>query len=272
MSDRTAQQGASASRVALPRFGVIAQVGSALRRIARGDRSSAEAGGQSRGNVSHAHSAPVAALGDLSDAFRAPVAVILRHAETLRSAGDLPEPQRAAAIDAIMRNGRHLLGLLDDLADLRGALPDAMADEPAGDPAGESLNARILLVEPASHEQRLIAFQLRRAGAEVEIEETGADACARALAALGAGRPFDLVLMETEMPGMDGLEATRRLRCGGCDRPIIALTTQVTAGDRARRLEAGCDDFVTKPVARASLLDACARWAQRCPGAATDAA
>ncbi len=272
MSDRTAQQGASASRVALPRFGVIAQVGSALRRIARGDRSSAEAGGQSRGNVSHAHSAPVAALGDLSDAFRAPVAVILRHAETLRSAGDLPEPQRAAAIDAIVRNGRHLLGLLDDLADLRGALPDAMADEPAGDPAGESLNARILLVEPASHEQRLIAFQLRRAGAEVEIEETGADACARALAALGAGRPFDLVLMETEMPGMDGLEATRRLRCGGCDRPIIALTTQVTAGDRARRLEAGCDDFVTKPVARASLLDACARWAQRCPGAATDAA
>ncbi|MEE9125759.1 MAG: ATP-binding protein [Planctomycetota bacterium] len=117
------------------------------------------------------------------------------------------------------------------------------------------LNCRILLAEDVPANQRLITHILERAGAEVCVVENGNLAVLRALEALEAGAPFDLILMDMQMPIMDGYEATEMLRRKKYDRPIVALTANAMAADRDKCLDAGCDDFATKPVNRHSLLE-----------------
>ena len=82
--------------------------------------------------------------------------------------------------------------------------------------------------------QRLIAFFLKKAGAEVTIEENGKLALDTMLAARDEGNPFDCILMDIQMPVMDGYEATGRLRQEGYTGPIIALTAHAMAGDREK--------------------------------------
>src|SRR5204863_8759522 len=108
--------------------------------------------------------------------------------------------------------------------------------------------------------RRLLAFHLRRAGADVTLATNGVTACELALAAAADGAPFDLVLMDVQMPELDGYAATTRLRAAGYGAPIVALTAHVTPSQRERCLAAGCDDFATKPIPRRALLDIVARW------------
>ena len=96
--------------------------------------------------------------------------------------------------------------------------------------------------------QQLIGLRLIRAGAEVVTALNGKEALDRVREASEEGRPFDAVIMDMQMPVLDGYEAVRRLRAGGFTAPIIAVTAYAMSDDRDECLRLGCDDFISKPI------------------------
>jgi len=115
---------------------------------------------------------------------------------------------------------------------------------------------RVLLAEDSPDNHLLIRVMLERVGAEVSLAEDGKTAVDKALS-----QPFDVVLMDMNMPHMDGYTATRMLRQHGYKRPVIALTASAMPTDVQRSLEAGCDMHLTKPIDRIRLLETLAQYA-----------
>ncbi len=118
---------------------------------------------------------------------------------------------------------------------------------------------RVLLAEDGVDNQLLITTYLHHAGIEVTVADDGRAAVEEVARAQAAGTPFSLVLMDMQMPELDGYEATRQLRADGFVQPIVALTAHAMAGDREHCLEAGCTDYIAKPLSRAGLLAAIRR-------------
>jgi len=113
---------------------------------------------------------------------------------------------------------------------------------------------KILLAEDGPDNQRLIAFMLKKAGAEVVLAENGEVAYLAALESMESGHLFDVILMDIQMPVLDGYEATRKLRGDGYLGHIISLTANAMEGDRKKCIEAGCNSHITKPVNRENLI------------------
>jgi signal transduction histidine kinase/CheY-like chemotaxis protein len=149
-------------------------------------------------------------------------------------------------------------GKLDGVRML-SALPDldltAERPVPTIRAAPEPLRGRVLLAEDGPDNQALISLVLRRAGLAVELASDGQIAFEAALAARDRGEPFDLIVMDMQMPLMTGYEATAALRGEGFALPILALTAQAMTGDREKCLAAGCNEYLSKPIDRTLLVE-----------------
>lgn len=125
-------------------------------------------------------------------------------------------------------------------------------------PALARCEGRILVVDDGPDNRKLIAHHLTKAGARVETAENGLVGVQAVARAIGQGQPFDLIVLDMQMPVMDGWTAATNLREGGLAIPILALTANAMPEVRQRCLQAGCTAYMSKPVDRAALLSMCA--------------
>lgn len=147
--------------------------------------------------------------------------------------------------------------------DLQPASPEPSPSGDAGDRP-----VRVLVVEDSPVNQALAAHQLSRLGHEHHILGTGGEAVEILRTDPDGPARFDIVLMDWNLPDMDGLEATRRIRVdevatGRPRIPVVAITANAMAGDRERCLSAGMDDFLAKPVTMDELGRTLHRWTTR---------
>ena len=189
-------------------------------------------------------------------------------------------------ISRTLGSGCRVLATIDTgpIANVRMVEKDAATEEEDEPPRQPDCNAedqtkldcRVLLVEDGPDNQRLISYFLKKAGATVAIASDGAEGVKMAMPGLqlsdanpsDAGKsdgetvlnePFDIILMDMQMPVMDGLEATRRLRQANYRGTIIGVSAHSLPKVVEDCLEAGCDDFVPKPIDRQKLLTSIAR-------------
>jgi signal transduction histidine kinase/AmiR/NasT family two-component response regulator len=167
------------------------------------------------------------------------------------------EPGRGSVFTFLLEvdvSGPGALVRSDSEEESRAAAASAKTEDPLG-----ALPGRVLVVEDVRFNQVLLTSILHKAGADVSVADDGKAGFDAVVAAEAEGRPFALVLMDMQMPVMDGYEAARRLREWGYEGPIVALTAHAMTGDREKCLEAGCNEYTTKPIDRRALLAACRR-------------
>ncbi len=186
-------------------------------------------------------------------------------------------PGKGSTFTVTLGVGRAKLDRMINPAEAAPGVADPAITRPS--PAHAALSGvRVLLADDGRDNQRLIAFHLSKAGAQVKTVENGRSAI-EALTVGGAvdgpllpTLPVDLVITDMQMPEMDGYTAARLLRVKGRTLPIIALTAHSMRTDLAKCLAAGCDVYVSKPVSHATLIAACLDALARRPRATPEAA
>lgn len=136
-----------------------------------------------------------------------------------------------------------------ELLDEHEFAQESMLIRPRPGTARRKLIGRVLLAEDSPDNQTIARYFLEQSGLSVEVAETGREAMDRALAS-----DFDVILMDMQMPEMDGYTAAAELRNRGYSRPIVALTAHAMTGDEEKCLAAGCSGYLTKPVDADRLL------------------
>jgi len=187
--------------------------------------------------------------------------------ETIGFAAHATKPIRKDDLLAVLSQAlRPRLGTA--AADLAAGLTGGLVARPAVRPllrgfAGRK--SRILLAEDNITNQQVALGMLKRFGLSADAVANGSEVI-HALATV----PYDVILMDVQMPDMDGYQATQRIRAEGgprCHVPIIAMTAHAMQGDRERCLAAGMNDYITKPVSPQSLAEALDRWLPTDPAA-----
>ncbi len=117
---------------------------------------------------------------------------------------------------------------------------------------------RILIADDSSDNRVLVQLILSKQGAMVEIAKNGLEAFS-----MGMNGTFDIILMDIQMPEMDGYEATRALREAGFKKPIIALSAHAMSEDRTKTIASGCNEHITKPINQVELCEAIGRHMKR---------
>lgn len=125
----------------------------------------------------------------------------------------------------------------------------ARAQDAAALPAADTLQGHVLVVEDNPANQALISLLLKKMGLTVEIAVDGLEGVEKV-----SQQTYDLVLMDMQMPRMNGYEATRKLRRDGCTMPVIAVTANAMKGDEKKCLDAGCTAYISKPVEKKILF------------------
>ena len=132
----------------------------------------------------------------------------------------------------------------------------------SNDPTQSTKEITVLVAEDSEDNQRLIEHHLSRAGMKVIVANNGREALDFAIAAQKQSRAPDVILMDMQMPIMDGYEATIKLRELGWRGAIVAITAHAMTGDRERCTQAGCDDYLTKPINSKALIQTVQKFAQ----------
>lgn len=127
---------------------------------------------------------------------------------------------------------------------------DELNELSQGEKGTDMYNGKILVAEDNPSNQKLITILLQKMGLEVSLADDGQSAVDKC-----ASEAFDLILMDMQMPNMNGYEATRQLRSKGVTMPIIAVTANAMMGDEEKCLEAGCDGYLSKPIDRTKLTE-----------------
>jgi two-component system sensor histidine kinase/response regulator len=208
------------------------------------------------------------------------LAAAIRQAPSLRGArlimltstGDHRERARELGIADYLTKPVRRARLLEAVADVaRAAEPaPAPAREPAAAEPAPASGARVLIAEDNEVNQLVIETMLAERGFQVDIANDGAEA----LAKLAHGR-YAAVFMDCQMPNVDGYEATGRIRASerdGARLPVIAMTAHAMAGDHERCLEAGMDDYLSKPLRPEALDAVLERWLGLAPTGAEEPA
>ena len=129
-----------------------------------------------------------------------------------------------------------------------------------GASVNSQLNCRVLIIDDRVEIRYLVRQMIEQAGGEVSTVGDGLSGIEAVRQAEKEGRTFDLILMDIQMPGLDGYEATRSLRSQGFKMPIIGLTANAMKGHREKCLEAGCDNYLSKPIDRNTLIEMVASY------------
>lgn len=183
--------------------------------------------------------------------------------------GPAPPPRSGVRVVRLLEPGRadRLAGADASLVlPVRpGRVRQVLMDESTGTqplPVVDALSAarRVLVVDDHAINRDVLGQLLGALGCEVGQASSGQDALER------ADEPYDLILMDVDMPEMDGLETTRRMRAQGVKLPIVGLSGHATSDARDRGMDAGMDDYLTKPVRLATLRTTLERWIGADPG------
>jgi two-component system, sensor histidine kinase and response regulator len=181
---------------------------------------------------------------------------------SLRMAGYLVKPVQADELQLAI-----IAALTDAIENGRAVSTNKSQSNGAAGRAAKTASLRILVAEDNPVNQRVALHMLQKAGHSVASAVNGKEA----LEAL-ARETFDLIFMDVQMPEMDGSEATRRIRAEeartGKHVPIVAMTAHAMKGDRERCLDAGMDDYVTKPIQKAELMRVLDAFSGDSPGSA----